>query len=182
MVVCPAGDNTEPALGNSCGHGFRVGHDLFLIFLEGRLHRFLQAHRLCRHRVHQRTALGPGECQLVQFLGKRRLAQDQAAAWPAQRFVRRRRNNVRVRNWARMHAHGHESGDVRHVHKKERANGLRGFGNALEIDDPRISAGTGDDHLWLVRAGELLDFVVVDALVFLFHAVGYELVHPPGEI
>src|SRR6266699_3469634 len=101
------------------------------------------------------------------------LAQDQAAAWPSQRFVRRGRNNVRVWNWARMHAHGHESGNVRHVHKKERANGLRGFGNALEIDDPRIGAGPGDDHLWLLRAGELLDFLVVDALVFLFHAIGY---------
>jgi len=33
-----------------------------------------------------------------------------------------------------------------------------------------------------VLGGKLLNFVVVDALVFLFHSVGHEFVHPAGEI
>src|SRR5256885_2576659 len=36
--------------------------------------------------------------------------------------------------------------------------------------------------IWFVLGGKLLNFVVVDALVFLFHSVGHEFVHPAGEI
>jgi len=81
-----------------------------------------------------------------------------------------------------MQARSHESRDVRHVHKKEGANGFRSFGNALEINDSRIGACAGDDHLWFVFGGKLLNFVVIDALVFLFHTVSDEFVHPAGEI
>ncbi len=81
-----------------------------------------------------------------------------------------------------MYSGGDESGDVRHVHKKERADGLGGFADTLEIDDARISAGARDNHFWLVFGGKLLNFVVIDAFVFFFHAVGHEFVHASGEV
>src|SRR5258708_21558392 len=37
MVVRAAGDDTKPVLGDGRRHGFGVGHDLLLVFLEGRL-------------------------------------------------------------------------------------------------------------------------------------------------
>src|SRR6266566_1339793 len=85
-------------------------------------------------------------------------------------------------NGAGMDARGNESRDVRHVHKKERANRSCGFADALEIDDTRIGTRASDDHFWLVLGGELLDLVVVDAFVFLFHPISYELVHATGKI
>ena len=81
-----------------------------------------------------------------------------------------------------MHARGDKSRNVRHVRKKEGANGLRGFTDALKINDPRIGACAGDDHLWFVFLGKLFDFVVIDAFVFLLHTVCHELVHASGEI
>src|SRR5258708_37346147 len=91
-------------------------------------------------------------------------------------------NDIGMRDGARMYSGGDESGDVRHVHKKERADGLGSFADALEIDDARIRAGARDNHFWLVLGGKLLNFVVVDSLVFLFYAVGDEFVHASGEI
>jgi hypothetical protein len=66
--------------------------------------------------------------------------------------------------------------------KKKRAHGLGGFADALEIDDPGISAGSRNDHFWFVLGGESFNFVVVDALVFLFHAIGDKFIHAAGEI
>ncbi len=71
---------------------------------------------------------------------------------------------------------------MRHVHKKQRANGFGGFADALEIDDARISAGSRDDHLRFVLGGEAFNFVVVDALVFFLHAISNELVHAARKI
>jgi len=85
--------------------------------------------------VDQRTALGAGERQSVQLFGKRRFAQDEAAARTAQRFVRGGGDDIRVRHGAGMNARSNESGNVRHVHKKERANGFCGFADALKIND-----------------------------------------------
>src|SRR5258708_4154357 len=91
-------------------------------------------------------------------------------------------NDIGMWDRAGMYGGGDEPGDVRHVYKKERADGLGGFADALEIDDARISAGARDDHFRLLLGGKLFNFVVVDALVFLFYAVGDEFVHASGEV
>ncbi len=130
----------------------------------------------------ERAALRAGEGQLVQLLGEGCFAKDHAAARAAQRLVRGGGNDVGMRHGTRMDACGDEAGDVGHVHKKEGANGFRGFADALEINDARIGAGAGDDHLWFVLGGKFFDFIVVNAFVFFFHAVGDELVHAAGEI
>ena len=54
--------------------------------------------------------------------------------------------------------------------------------HAREIDDARIGAGAGDDHLGLVLARQPLDLVVIDGFGFLAHAVGDELVRLAGKI
>ena len=70
-----------------------------------------------------------------------------------------------------MDARRDESGDVRHVDKKQRADGIGDVAQAREVDGARIGRGARRDHL---RAGFLrLDFerVIVDGLGFLAHAV-----------
>jgi hypothetical protein len=81
-----------------------------------------------------------------------------------------------------MYAAGNQSGDVRHVHKKECADGLGDFGDALEIDDARICAGTRYDHFGFVILRERFDLIVIDALIFLAHVIFDEVVHAPGKI
>ena len=110
------------------------------------------------------------------------LAQHQPAARPAQRLVRRRRNEIGVRHRARVHAPGHQSRDVRHVHEEQRAHRARDFRHAREIDDARIGARARDDHFRLVLVRQAVEFVVIDRLGFLAHAVGNELVHLAGKI
>ena len=46
----------------------------------------------------------------------------------------------------------------------------------------RVGAGAGDDHLGLVLCGQAGQFVVVDALVLLAHAVGDHVVGLAGEV
>ncbi len=87
-----------------------------------------------------------------------------------------------MRHGAGMHSRGDEAGDVRHVHKENRVDGFGDFAHALEIDDARIRAGSRHDHARLVLVGQLFDFFVIDALVFLAHAVGDEFVHAAGKI
>ena len=51
-----------------------------------------------------------------------------------------------------------------------------------EIDDPRIGAAAGDDHLGLVLVRQARDFVVIDAFIFFAHAVGDDLVELARKI
>ena len=81
-----------------------------------------------------------------------------------------------------MQAGGHQSGDVRHIDQEERADGVGDLAEAGEIEDARIGAGAGDDHLGLMLLGEARQLVVVDGLGFLAHAVGDDLVGLAGEV
>ena len=71
---------------------------------------------------------------------------------------------------------------MRHVHEKQRAYGTRDFRHARKIDDARIRARARDDHFRLVLARQAVEFVVIDRLGFLAHAVGNKFVHLPGKI
>ena len=51
-----------------------------------------------------------------------------------------------------------------------------------EIDDSRIGAAAADDELWPLAFGHALQFVVINGLGFLGHAVGNDLVRLAGEI
>ena len=124
----------------------------------------------------------PGKRIAVEVLRVLLLAEDQAAARAAKRFVRGGGNEVGVRHGARMHARGDEAGDVRHVDEEQRADGARDFAHTREIDDARIGARADDDHFRFVLVGEAVEFVVVDGFGFLRYAVRDELVRLAGEI
>ena len=104
------------------------------------------------------------------------------ARGPAQRLVRRRGDEVRVRHRAGMHPAGDQAGDVRHVHDHRRADAPGDFGDAREVDDARIGAGADHDHLRLVLVGQPRELVVVDPLVVLANAVRDDRVELAGEI
>jgi len=108
--------------------------------------------------------------------------EDQAAARAAQRFMCGRGDDIRVRKGAGMDACGHQSRDVRHVHKENRVHAFGGFRHALEVDDPRIGARTSHNHFRPMFVGEPFDFVVIDALVFFPYPVGHEFVHPARKV
>ena len=62
------------------------------------------------------------------------------AARPAQRLVGRRRDQVGVRERARVDAGRDEAGDVGHVDEQQRADVGGDRGHPLEVPDPRIGA------------------------------------------
>ncbi len=64
-----------------------------------------------------------------------------------------------------MKASRHQTGKVGHVDHELRANLARDFGERLELDDARVSAGSGDDQFRLLLTGDLLHPRVVDASV-----------------
>jgi hypothetical protein len=52
-----------------------------------------------------------------------------------------------VRQRVRVHARGHQAGDVRHVDHQVRAHRVRDLAEALEVEHARIRREAGDDHL-----------------------------------
>ena len=77
---------------------------------------------------------------------------------------------------------GDEAGVVSHVNHQFSAHFPRDLGERAVGDLARIGAGTGDDELWLVLAGEARDLVEVEPLIALPHAVMDKLVEHPGGI
>ena len=81
-----------------------------------------------------------------------------------------------------MLAGGDEPGDVRHVDHEQRVDVVRDLAEALEVDDARIGARAGDDHLWPDLARLDRERVVVDARVVLAHAVRVNLEPLAAEV
>ena len=54
---------------------------------------------------------------------------------------------------------------MRHVDHQIGADGIGDLAEAREVDDARIGRAAGDDHRGLVLLRELLDLVIVDAVV-----------------
>ena len=93
--------------------------------LNSSVRRFLQRDRDAGGRVVVRPALQAGEHRLVDRLRHLLLAQQHGAARPAQRLVRRRRDDVGVRDRRRVRAAGDQARDVRDVHQQVRARPRR---------------------------------------------------------
>src|SRR5205814_10654169 len=84
-------------------------------------HRDLEARRLRGDRVLERPALHAGHDGLVDLLRVLLLAEDEARAWAGERLVRRRGDEVAVRDGIRQQTGRHEPGEVRHVAEQQRA-------------------------------------------------------------
>ena len=123
---------------------------LLLIFFEFRLQRLAEAHGLGRDDMLQRAALGTRENSLVDGLGVLLLAQDQAAAGAAQRFVGGGCHHVGIGHGVRVQASGHKPRDVRHIHHKQRAVFPGDLRDAFKINGAGVGRSARDDHLGLV--------------------------------
>ena len=118
--------------------------------LEVRPQRFGERHRLGRDHMHQGTALQAREDRRIQFLGERFVvAQDQAAARAAQRFVRGGGGDMGMRHRRSMDAAGDEAGEMRHVHQEIGADAVGDLAKTLEVPGTRIGRAAGDDQFWL---------------------------------
>ena len=140
--------------------------------LEVRPQRFGKGDRLRRDHVHQGAALEAGENRRVEFLGERLvIAEDQAAARTAQRFVRGGGRDMRMRHGRSMNAAGHKPCEMRHVDQQIGADAVGDLAKALEIPGPRIGRAAGDDQLGPHLLGLFGDRIHVDELVFAAHGV-----------
>src|SRR2546422_5027831 len=92
--VGSAGDEPEAACQERRGERLRVLHDLLLVLAPRGAERLLERDRLRRDDVHQGSALDAGHHGLVEGLGVLGPAHDHPAARPAQRLVRRGRDEV----------------------------------------------------------------------------------------
>ena len=137
---------------------------------------------LGRDDVHERAALRAREDRLVDRGREARAAEHQAATRSAQRLVGRRRDDVGVRERARVEARGDEARDVRHVHHEQRVVRAGDLGEPLEVDDARVGAGARDDELRPDLPRLDLERAVVDALVLRRDAVGVDLVPASREV
>ena len=112
----PPETSAKPALHQHLAHRLGVVDDVLGVDLEVGAQRLAEGHGLGGDDVHQRAALDAGEDRRVDLLGDVLVVgQDHAAARTAQRLVRRRGDDVSVRERARMLTAGNEAGEVRHV-------------------------------------------------------------------
>ena len=124
-----------------------VFDDLLLIGLEFRLECFAQRHRLGGDDVLQGAALGAGEDGGVQLFGDLRIvAQQHAAPGAAEGLVGGGGHHVGVGDRGGVEPGGHQAGDVSHVHEQVGPHLVGDLGEGLEVDDPGIGGGTGQDH------------------------------------
>ena len=148
-------------IGETGGERFRIQDYLPLIFAELRLERFVKTDRFGGNHVHERAALHAGEEGRVDDLGEFFLAHHDAAARTAQAFVRSRGDELRMRNWTGMLAGRHQSGNVRHVDEKNRADRIGNLPEPGKIESARISGRAGGNHRGPHLFGQFLQRVVI---------------------
>ena len=162
--------------------GARVGHYLFLVLDELRLHGFEKAHRLGGDDMNQRPTLNPREHGLVDGRAVLRFRQDQTGARPAQSLMRGRSDDVGPLARVRMNARGNQTREVRHIDEQQRAHRVRNLTKTRKIQDAGIRAAAGDDQFGFVLFGEFLQLLIVDALVVFADAVRHHLICLTGKV
>ncbi len=81
-----------------------------------------------------------------------------------------------------MNSGGNEAGEMRHIHEELGAAFVGRFAQRLEVEFARVGAMAADHQLRLMHACEPANLIVVDALVFLAHAVGHHFEESAREI
>ena len=173
----------KPAADERRREPLRVGDDLPLVVRERRLQRFLEAHRLGRDDVHQRSALHAGEDACDR--GPSRTARGTGPCPP-----RGPRSVLCVVVVTKSEC-GTGLGCTPAATRPAMCAMSVTIGAPIavgdradprEVDHARIGAGADDDHLRLVLVRQPLELVVVDPLVVLAHAVGDDRVELAGEV
>ena len=132
VVVGAARDDVEAEALQLLGERAGVLHDVLRVDLEVGAKRLAEGDRLRGDHMHQRPALQAGEDRGVDLLRHLLVVgEDQAAARAAQRLVRRRGHDMRMRDRRRMRAAGDEArrnapcrpSDRRRPHRRSRGSG-----------------------------------------------------------
>ena len=98
----------------------------------------------------QRTTLQAREDRRVDLLSKCLVVrQDDATTPSAQRLVRRRGDNMRMRHRVRVHAGGNKARDMGHIHHQVGVDGIGDFAELGKIEGTRIGRATSQNDLWL---------------------------------
>src|SRR6266852_1376138 len=138
VVVGAAAHQPKPTLRQPSRQCLGVHDHLFRVHLEVGLERLAEAHGFGRDRVHQRAALDAWEDRRVDRLLMRGVAQDDRAPRAPERLLRGGRDDGRVLDRRRVHAPGHEPGNVGHVDHERGADGVGDRAHAGPVDDARI--------------------------------------------
>ena len=183
MRIRPPRDDTIAVLHQLIRECRRILYDLCAVLLERGLQCLAECHGLCRDDVHQGTSLNAGEHRLVDLRAELLIAsKDEAAARTAQGLVRGRRHDIGVRDRARMLPCGNKSCDVRHIHQKDCTDRLCDCSDAFKVNRTCIRGSPCNDHLRLLLVRKPFECIVVDALRFLVHTVGDDLIVRAGDV
>src|ERR687890_819927 len=166
MVVRSSGDEIQAPFQEPLGQRLAVLDDLAGVVLELGLQRFPQGDGLAGDRVHQRATLHAGEDAAVDLLGELFAAEDHTPSGSAQRLVGRRGYDLRVGYRGGMDTCSYQACDVGHVRKEEGPDLVGDLTKSLEVEDARVGAGSGQDHLWPLAKCDVSDLIVVDIAIF----------------
>ncbi len=182
MIVGATGDDAETFLRKTGRERLRVLDDVGRVLAKIGPARFAEGNGLGRDHVHQRSTLQPGEHRLVDSGRVVAAREDRTRARPAQGLVGRERDDVGQRHRRGMRATRDQTGDMRGVDEEKRADLVGDRPERLEIDDPRVRRGSGDDHPRTFADREVADHAVVEHLGVVVDAVRDEVVHTPAEV
>src|SRR5690606_12035407 len=107
---------------------------------------------------------------------------DEPAPGSPQSLVGSGRHVLGVGDGARVQPGGYKTRNVGHVHKEDSPHGVANGPQPGKVDDARVSAGAGHDHLGLDLASLLFQLVVVDLLGFRVDAVAHKVVEAARQI
>src|SRR5215207_2457870 len=181
VVVRPARDEVYTTFQKALGQRLAVLDDLAGVVFKLRLQRLAESDRLACYGVHQRAALHTGEDAAVHLLGELLAAEDHTPSGTPQRLVRRRGHDLAVGDRGRMDICGDQACDVGHIRQEEGPDLVGDLAEFLEVEDTRVRAGSGQDHLRPLAERDVAYLVVVDVAV-LADAVVDEVVGASGEV
>src|SRR5262249_14375939 len=114
--------------------------------------------------------------------GELLFAEDEPGAWSAQCLVGGAGDDLRVRNWRRMHAAGDKAREVSHINNKDGAAFVSDGAHTGKVECARIRAAAADDDFGLLAQRRLFELIVVDGLGIFANAVGDDFVELAGEV
>lgn len=187
VVVCAAGNEGVPQLGEGNLERLRVLDDLLLVGLELGGLRLLEGDGEGGDGVVVGTSLVAGEngevdgalevvedllAGLSVGLADTLAEEDHGAAGATEGLVGGGGDDVAVLEGRLVDAGGDEAGDVSHVHEEVGADLVGDFAHAGVVDLTAVGRGSGHESLGAVHEGVLLELVVVDEAGLEVDAVG----------
>ena len=182
MVVGAAGHKVNAVGNQHLGHGLAVVHRALLALTELRREALAKGHGLAGDHVHERATLQTREHGAVDGAAELLVAHDEPGARAAERLVHGGGHHVRNTHRARVHATGHQTRDVGHIHHQAGTHLVGDLAESREVEGARVSAGTSHDELWLYLVGLLANLIHVEAAGTGAHPVAVEVVHAAREV